>query len=435
MSERGYNWIKDLKKQTGKNVPELLALSQHSDPFFIGSPADIAQGEWFARMWKQEYDGHTGVHVRRVHYRLDALGFLKLDGMPYRNPDDWDHLLRCSRAARILGLVPADAFDDHRNSDPYPLPWRKADTRAPAISGYQPEWRLPSFRTDFSLWGWTIDTPVVDGYEPDDFLDRAYLLEVWVEKSTVDDILMPLAQELGFRLVPSSGYQSISNVVKLLQRLRETGKPARIFYVSDHDKAGRQMPIAVARQIEFWRPEYAPGANVKLQPIALTTEQVTHYKLPSNEEGNTELDALEAIVPGEIERIVRDAVAPYLDNGIDGDLRQAKGQAEEMVSDQWSRWMQPYEQRLAALHKRVKSATKKYEKEAANLNKRLARDLRRFQKPLAQLQVEVSKRSSSFSPSLPSRPAQEPGEQDEGDWLFDSARPYLEQLRFYKAQR
>jgi hypothetical protein len=376
-------------------------------------------------MWEQEYKGKTGIHLRRVHYQLDAIGFLKPDGMPYTNPGDWELLLNASKWARILGLVPVDAFEDHRNPEPHPLNWRDAGKRVPAISKWLITWawELPSLSSS----NWSLDPPRVDGYAPDDYLDRAYLLEVWIEKSTMDDILVPLCEELGVRLVPSAGFQSLTNAVRLLQRVCETQKPARIFYISDHDKAGRQMPVAVARQIEFWRKDY-PQSDVKLSVLALTKEQIAGCKLPVNKKGATELDALEAIVPGELESIVRRAIKPYLDDSIDEQLAEAERTAGRIVRQEWSRLMVPHNRTLEDLNRRVKAIREKNQK-------RLDRELRPFRKPLARLKAEVERAASGFNPELPVRPAQEVSEQNEQDWLFDSGREYLEQLAFYKEQK
>jgi len=76
----GYEWVRALKKETGKTIPELLALQRGNDPFFVGSSLDKQEAKWFARMWEKQYAGRTGVHLRRVYYRLGAIGFKKLDG-------------------------------------------------------------------------------------------------------------------------------------------------------------------------------------------------------------------------------------------------------------------------------------------------------------------------------------------------------------------
>jgi hypothetical protein len=438
--ERGYGWVHQLKKKLRKNIPQLLALSRACDPFYFGSPTQVKKAEWFAAMWEREYEGQTGIHLRRVHYYLDALQFLKLEGMPYRNVKrDWRYLMSCSQAARLLGLVPADAFDDHRNAAPHDLHWRRGFRVEPTIYAEpQTSWNLPSHGLGFSSLGWKIAAPKVAGYDPDDNLDRAYYLELWIEKTTMDDILVPLARRLGIRLVTSAGYQSITNAVKLLQRVRDMARPTRIFYISDYDKAGNGMPIAVARQIEFQLPIYAPGANVKLLPIALTAEQIAEYKLPYSgieKKGTVELDALEALVPGELAKIVRQAVQPYLDGTIDDRLEAAESEANRIVGDEWARLMRPHEEKLRALQKRVKAVADKYQQQADDLNERMQRDLEEFKEPLALLEADVEAARSGFAPDLPDRPTPANSDHDESDWLYDSAREYLHQLPFYKAQR
>src|SRR5829696_2572114 len=65
----GYQEMKRLAKESGCNIPALLTLHRKNDPFFVGSPAQVAQGEWFVDLWKR-FGYATGVHLRRVHYRL-----------------------------------------------------------------------------------------------------------------------------------------------------------------------------------------------------------------------------------------------------------------------------------------------------------------------------------------------------------------------------
>jgi hypothetical protein len=202
-----------------------------------------------------------------MHYRLGDSKPEKLNGKPYEYSDeDWSYLQICSKAARILGLVPPHQIDDHRNGEPYVAGWSRAEFREPGIvtQETEPYCPLPEIRLNFSPWDLSIESPVVHGYAPDDFQDRSYYIELWIEKSTQDDILVPLCKELGITLVTSVGFQSLSNVVKLLQRVHQRQKPCRVLYVSDYDKSGDSMPVAVARHIEFWLPEYAPGADVKL---------------------------------------------------------------------------------------------------------------------------------------------------------------------------
>jgi hypothetical protein len=59
---RGYDAIKPLRRETGKNIPELLVLAQCNDPFYAGSPADQMKAQWFAELW-QQFEFTPGVHL------------------------------------------------------------------------------------------------------------------------------------------------------------------------------------------------------------------------------------------------------------------------------------------------------------------------------------------------------------------------------------
>jgi hypothetical protein len=102
-----------------------------------------------------------------------------------------------------------------------------------------------------------------------------------------------------------------------------------IWYISDFDPAGDSMPVSVVRQIEYYRDDYAPRARIKLTPLALRRDQVVSYRLPRTPikesdlrrygfeerygEGAVELDALEALFPGELATMLREAAVPYVD--------------------------------------------------------------------------------------------------------------------------
>lgn len=439
---RGYYWIHAVKQEfkkhgVKKKLKDLLALSPNNDPFFKGSPADVVKTRWFKKLWQEKFKDRIGVHLRGIHYILFGDRYKKLDGKQYENTKkNWTDLQKVATIARILRDAPAESFDDHRAEDPHQLSWRAAFESEPTVKPpYQLPWTLPSFRVDLSA-KWSIDAPSVNGYDPDDYKDRAYYLELWIEKSVSDDVLVPLCDELGVRFVPGLGFQSISNQIKLCQRAREIQKPVRVFFVSDCDKAGRNMPIAVSRGVEYWRKYFCPDADIKVQPIALTKEQVAKLHLPADFEGDgVEIDSLVVLHPGALEQIVRDAVAPYLDATINDRLQDAESEARQIVRDEWIEATKIHKQSLQALQKSVQAVTKAYEKEAAALNKRLQHDLKRFKMPLSKLQRELEKRSLAFHPALPERPTQELTGQDESNWLFDSSRLYFDQLEFYKARQ
>ena len=327
---RTYDAIKALAKATKKTIKNLLALAPQNDPFYI-MPAQQQQAEWFAALW-EHFDLPAGVHIRRIHYRLVSQkpSFLMCNGLPYENTDKcWQDLGAASKSARCLGLVAADSFQDQRNPDPV-LVRQYSEQLTPWIMLNNCDWEAPSIDADLSSnIDWRIPQVNATGYMTGDSNAQPFHLELISEKSTMDDVIIPLCKELGINYAPFTGFASITGAVELLKRTRQANKDCIVFYISDFDPAGSFMPPSVARQLEFWRSRYAPEQHILLMPIVLTLEQVKQYQLPAipikdtdlrqnnfleknGVKGATELDALEALHPGELAKVIRREVAPYI---------------------------------------------------------------------------------------------------------------------------
>jgi len=449
---RPKKYLEDLKRLHGMSLGELLVLAPQNDPFNTGSATQLEQARWFADLWRR-FGFASGVHLRRVHYRLisQETPIRMHNGKPYENTEKcWGYLNQAGKYARYLDLVSADAFDDRRNPDPMIFVFDR---------GFQPYpeamiedsfwWNLPSISA-YSL-NVSLSMPGVEisgyDYEP---ADQPYHLSVWIEKTTMNDVLVPVCRSMGADLVTSAGFQSITSVVDLLQRIERRGKPARILYISDFDPAGDSMPVAVARQVEFWRREYAPGAEVKLTPIALTKEQVIAYRLPrtpikesdrrrANFEdrhgaGAVELDALEALHPGELARMVQEALAPYRDARYSASLSRAQREALELAESEWQEMTTEEASRLAELRRQAEEIAAGYTDRLTQLSEELEQDMAPLSEELKILRQAIHKKGEDFEPELPSRP--EPRVSFNGaesQWLFDAERDYLDQLAHYKS--
>ena len=156
-----------------------------------------------------------------------------------------------------------------------------------------------------------------------------YAVEVWVEKSTMNDILEPLARRRNVTLVAGVGDLSATHCLWHVQRVLEHRKPTRVLYISDFDPKGEGMPTGVARKIEYLLRRDGHDLDIRLDPLILTRAQVEQYGLPRipikesdkgrrffeerNGEGAVELDALEALNPGELARIANEAIDRYRD--------------------------------------------------------------------------------------------------------------------------
>ena len=448
--EYTYEVIKALAKERRQRITDLIVLAPQNDPFYCGQPAQQAAAEWFAALWRR-FGYRTGVHLRRVHYQLVSQGDGTLpDGRPYENTDEcWKDLGAAGAAARYLGLVDPEAFEDHRNPDPHVFisgrPWHEE----PSFTIGEPDWTLPSVDIELDI-DLDLPQPSVMGYGYDS-RHQPYQLELWVEKSTMDDVLLPLGSELGINVVTSLGYQSITSVVTLLRRVAGSDRPARVFYISDFDPAGDGMPFQVARQIEYWLHSYAPEADIALQPLALTRAQVQEYKLPripvkdtdrrktSFEdrygEGAVELDALEALHPGVLATIVRQAVAPYRDMRLASRLANAEATARAEVTAAWEDAVAPYTAELADIEVAMRDLVAGYENRLWAVGEELQAELAPYTQRLEQLRQAISGAAADLEVELPARPEPRTARAGEEDWLYRSSRTYLEQIAVYKARR
>lgn len=444
--------IKILQKQMGfKKINEALVLAPKNDPFNAGTSTDIKRAEWFRDIWDRFGFG-AGVHLRRIHYKILSYPDVNhWDGTPYENTEkSWEQLGICSLKARYLRYVDPGAFRDHRNPDPVINIEISEDEKAPGwwVDEELISWTVPSIDTDFSgdLAYMDIPYPVVTGYEYGP-TDQAYHIEVWIEKSTMNDILVPLCERWGINYVTSIGFQSISSVIGMIQRIRDTEKPGRIFYISDFDPAGDRMPSAVARQVEYWITEYAPGADIALHPVALTRDQVRTYNLPRTplkdsdarkgvfEEqygaGAVELDALEALYPGALARIIETTISPFFDTGLPDRLRDAECEARDRLHDGWDNFMSPYRDELQAVRSDVAAVVSRYQERIDHLSTQMASELEPYQERLNSIRHAVLHQAREYVISLPRRPDPDPVG-DVTDYLFSSHRSYLDQLAAFK---
>ena len=425
-----YETIKQYARQTGQKVTDLIALAPQNDPFYMGTPTDLAMAEWFAGLWRAF--GYTmGVHLRRIHYQVVSQKppVTLPNGLPYENTVEcWDFLNMASKAARYLRLVDPAAFVDRKNAEAVIYAERGASDPQVYLGGYINKY-------DFAF----PDFPDLPGYRVSGYRGaQRHFLEVWCEKSTMNDILVPLCQRYGANLQIGSGELSITSALSLVNRLQEANKPARIFYVSDFDPAGQSMPVAIARKVEFFIRTLELDLDVRVFPVVLTAEQVRYYGLPRTPiketerrrvgfeerygEGAVELDALESLYPGILSAILSQCLECYYDMSLEERVEAAKLDLLADLDTAGIGVLRTYTQDIEALkgeHERLKreftSSTEGYGQRLQGLWQAIRDDLR--------WQI----------PSLEAYPVPEAVEAEElGDGLYNSLRDYLDQVWAYK---
>lgn len=231
------------------------------------------------------------------------------------------------------------------------------------------------------------------------------------------------------------------------------------------------MPVAFARACQYFADHLGIKAEISLEPLALTAEQVERYGLPkAPDKQQTELDALEADYPGELARILRAAVEARRDGTLEERLGEAQRDADQAVAETWE---EATAGALAGLELRTVAARSVLRRHARVQRARDAKIARRTasqRRRIAAIQREISRIAdevtAEFEPALhaaeraggnvndwladceqqirqlaeetefdlPDRPEPEV-EVDDSGVLYDSRRHWLDQLKAFKAAK
>jgi hypothetical protein len=441
---RGRDYLNHLRD--GRTLRELMVMDPSNDPFNCGTPAHVRDAEWFASIYQAHVDSITRVHLRRIHYRI--LGVANLpDGRPYENTERcWSYLSNAAKHARTLGLVDARRIEDQRNPKPV-LNWEPRLSVEPGwwIHG-EPFWEIP--RPWFHAPSVKLPEIEVYGYDCEPG-DHPVQVELFIEKSTQNDILAPLCRRLNVNLTVGKGYTSHTRIVELVERAKVHGRPVRIICVTDFDPAGHAMPTALARYLQYVQIIEETDLDIAVESVALTAEQCVEFELPrepikatDNRRGNfehrfgegaTELDALEALHPGELASIVRKAVGGYRDPdhavALDATERDAQIRAEEALDASTAEVVTEVKQ----IHEETREAFRRLHAETEGPIAEYEQTVGPLRDRLSDLRTEYVQLTRDLEVDLPARDVpQAPGLDTDHEWMYRSDRDYLSQLDVFK---
>lgn len=186
-------------------------------------------------------------------------------------------------------------------------------------------------------------------YHVDLWAGQKFRPEVWIEKEALVGVIERVCRELDVAWFACRGYNSQSEQWRAGMRLRNylrKGQTPVVLHLGDHDPSGLDMTEDNRKRLSMF-----VGETVDLKRLALNMDQVDRYGPPPNPakvtdsrwagysaahgDDSWELDALE---PGAIVELVRDAVLSLCDGEI---MEGAKEEQEEDrvlltgVSDRW----------------------------------------------------------------------------------------------------
>lgn len=254
-----------------------------------GSMAKMAQSKqrtWIVSMLKRYFEttGKQCVGVRRFHYWLVSLpesqrmipGKGRDSFRLYRNNrNDYQNIASGHIAdARMNDEIPFSCIIDEKNEEIFHSPPSIAGNISICINvPYVPDIAEISMMPDFN------DRNICDFIQQNvtrpNFTHQNYHLLIIIEKATAIDSLKRLSNKHGADLLIFSGQASVTRINDAIEHARAKDKPIALFYISDLDVAGWNMPTSCFNRIN----EIYPNDNILIR-VALTREQTLKYNLP-----------------------------------------------------------------------------------------------------------------------------------------------------------
>lgn len=445
-------------------VDDLIVLAKDNDPFFIGTDTHLKMAEWYSKIYVEMDKNKT--NPRSIHYFAYAKQMPKWDGAQYLNTDNNSKYVgNASKYARYLGLVSYESVTDVKNPDPI-INREYGNSRI-----YFPYSNTIGFdfergtEVDFDDWVESLSNSaaalVKSEISNSDL--QPYHIEVFIEKEDMNDVLQPICYENDINLQAFKGEGSLSAASLFVDRIKGISKKVRIFYISDFDPKGLSMPIGFARKVEKRVSDLGIQEKIKIKQLALTKKQVIKYELPrvpikdtdlckknfeeKNGEGAAELDAIEAIHKGLLREIIEHAIKPYIDTEIGGraenKVDEVKQQIHSLVHNKFNRdelkahvntfnellrerdaIREPYQDRIEAVKQQISQIEDEMKNATSESSIKIEkqRDLVKQRMPNIDLScIDMSLPLSTLEVS-----------ENDADWLYDSGRDYLTQLKHYR---
>jgi hypothetical protein len=203
-------------------LKDLTVLAPKNDPFRLDTPARHRDGQWLAETAAELGLGDRKIHLRGLHYMV--LGRTMPDGTQYVNDNDhWQWLQAdAAKAARFLGYMPFDQITDQRNAAPV-IRIRESD---------QVEVYLTTELNVSIPEAWELQPQIdVEGFEG----RQPYRLALVGEKSSLADILGPLADRYDADLFLPTGEISDTQIYLMARAAEDDGRPLAVLYFADCD--------------------------------------------------------------------------------------------------------------------------------------------------------------------------------------------------------
>jgi hypothetical protein len=184
-------------------------------------------------------------------------------------------------------------------------------------------------------------------YRRDYWADSPVNVEVWLEKDALAGVLVPVVvEQCGLDLHVTRGYASVSYLQSAADFIRRDGRPTHVYLLTDFDPSGLGIADTVATELV----RRSSPVEVRVERLAVDRRQIDHWNLPTRptktsdsragafvREHGTGSVELDAIPPGALRDIVREAVERHLDPDRLRVMRLAEEQERDLLRKSWVR--------------------------------------------------------------------------------------------------
>ncbi|MFJ8856698.1 hypothetical protein [Streptomyces sp. NPDC102437] len=218
------------------------------------------------------------------------------DGVMAKTERDYKRMCEYVGMARRSGRVPWEAIRD--------------DTQTTVDAP-------PSFTGPAGFWAAVAEA--ADDYRVDRQAGQPVRLELWCETAGMVPQLSRIGAEFGIACFSGGGFDGLAGKHDAALRAVEGGRETVVLHLGDHDPSGEHLFNALAEDVITFAQ--AAGAEVELERVAVTAEQVTANNLPTappkatdrRSFSGTATTQAEALPPDILAAIVRRAIGAHRD--------------------------------------------------------------------------------------------------------------------------
>jgi hypothetical protein len=147
--------------------------------------------------------------------------------------------------------------------------------------------------------------------------DQSDYVEIWLEKDALAGVVYKETEPWDVPLMVTRGYPSLSYLYEAADRIKECRKPAYLYYFGDLDPSG----VDITRTVECGIREFAVGADIEFERVAVTPQQVKDLNLPTRPTKKTdsriknfsgESVEVDAVPPATLRGLVRGRIERHL---------------------------------------------------------------------------------------------------------------------------